>query len=379
MSNEIATYSMIYNKLNLGTTGNECPTKTQILAISSLITISNESTYGANECVRIDDINKQDHISSYGKWNVTVSANPTSLPSSGGTSTITASAKRTVYWTSGKTTEETAIPTLSTDLGSISNNVLTLGENTSTSNKTATITAAYGGVSATCTVIQEGEKKVYTFVFIISPQEYKITSEGGNFKGGDLNDIGPIGNVRIDSYYVDENGGGQVDVVYDVCYENGEIPTVQEQALPDWIQYRYNDAAVGDDFIIDANTTGSPRTATIWFKQQVSGKMQHLTITQYSDNYVFTWSDGTTTDKSISAAYSGGVFSYGVVTTLDGNDWPFHINGNTNWIDAGGGNIHTAIISVSENLGAARSGEVILTQQYSSKLLKIKVNQDGKV
>ena len=60
MSNEIATYSMILSKLSLGKSGAECPTKTQILAINSLIIIDNASTYGANECVKIDDIRKAD-------------------------------------------------------------------------------------------------------------------------------------------------------------------------------------------------------------------------------------------------------------------------------------------------------------------------------
>lgn len=258
MSNEIATYSMILSKLSLGKSETECPTKTQILAINSLIVIENASTYGANECVKIDDIRKKaetwnyyltvsptsmsfgavggsksftvssykrkvldgveqsgdtsvslkstvisgsgfslsgttvsasanestlnrtgtvtitqnesnktatislsqsgDTISSYGEWTISVSASPTSVSSSGGTSTITASAKRTVYWASGNVTEETGNPTLSTNLGSLSSNtspiILTLGENTSTSSRTATIKATHGGKSATCTVTQ---------------------------------------------------------------------------------------------------------------------------------------------------------------------------------------------------------------------------------
>lgn len=258
MSNEIATYSMILSKLSLGKSGTECPTKTQILAINSLIVIDNASTYGANECVKIDDIRKKaetwnyyltvsptsmsfgagggskqftyssykrkvldgveqsgdisvslkttsasgtgfsisgttvsasanegtsnrtgtvtitqnesnktatislsqsgDTISSYGEWTISVSANPTSVSSSGGTSTITASAKRTVYWASGDVTEETGNPTLSTNLGSLSSSsspsTLTLGENTSTSSRIATIKATHGGKSATCTVTQ---------------------------------------------------------------------------------------------------------------------------------------------------------------------------------------------------------------------------------
>ena len=269
MSNEIATYSMILSKLSLGKSGTECPTKTQILAINSLIVIENASTYGANECVKIDDIRKKvetwnyyltvsptsmsfgagggsksftvssykrkvldgveqsgdtsvslkstvisgsgfslsgttvsasanettsnrtgtvtitqnesnktvtislsqdgDDVSSYGEWTISVSANPTSVSSSGGTSTITASAKRTVYWASGDVTEETGNPTLSTNLGSLSStaspSTLTLGENTSTSSRTATITASYSGKSATCTVTQSGKAHVTNWVF----------------------------------------------------------------------------------------------------------------------------------------------------------------------------------------------------------------------
>ena len=282
MSNEIATYSMILSKLSLGKSGAECPTKTQILAINSLIIIDNASTYGANECVKIDDIRKKvetwnyyltvsptsmsfgagggsksftvssykrkvldgveqsgdtsvslksttisgtgfslsgttvsasaneitsnrtgtvtitqnesnktvtislsqdgDNVSSYGEWTISVSASPTSVSSSGGTSTITASAKRTVYWASGDVTEETGNPTLSTNLGSLSSSsspsTLTLGENTSTSSRTATIRATYDGKSATCTVTQSGQPPTYTFNVL--PTNLSVTAAETN-------------------------------------------------------------------------------------------------------------------------------------------------------------------------------------------------------
>lgn len=282
MSNEIATYSMILSKLSLGKSGAECPTKTQILAINSLIIIDNASTYGANECVKIDDIRKKvetwnyyltvsptsmsfgagggsksftvssykrkvlngveqsgdtsvslksttisgtgfslsgttvsasaneitsnrtgtvtitqnesnktvtislsqdgDDVSSYGEWTISVSASPTSVSSSGGTSTITASAKRTVYWASGNVTEETGNPTLSTNLGSLSSSsspsTLTLGANTFTSSRTATIKATHGGKSATCTVTQSGYPPTYTFN--VSPTNLSVTAAETN-------------------------------------------------------------------------------------------------------------------------------------------------------------------------------------------------------
>ena len=306
MSNEIATYSMILSKLSLGKSGAECPTKTQILAINSLIVIENASTYGANECVKIDDIRKKvetwnyyltvsptsmsfgagggsksftvssykrkvldgveqsgdtsvslkstvisgsgfslsgttvsasanestsnrtgtvtitqnesnktatislsqsgDTISSYGEWTISVSASPTSVSSSGGTSTITASAKRTVYWASGDVTEETGNPTLSTNLGSLSSSsspsTLTLGENTSTSSRTATIKATHGGKSATCTVTQSGATPSTTYTFSINPYKVNVGSSGGS------------GSVTISSYKT--VGSSTYDVDYSI-------------------------------------------------------------------------------------------------------------------------------------------------------------------
>lgn len=361
MSNEIATYSMILSKLSLGKSGTECPTKTQILAINSLIVIDNASTYGANECVKIDDIRKKaetwnyyltvsptsmsfgagggsksftvssykrkvldgveqsgdtsvslksttisgtgfslsgttvsasaneitsnrtgtvtitqnesnktvtislsqdgDDVSSYGEWTISVSANPTSVSNSGGTSTITASAKRTIYWESGDVTEETGNPTLSTNLGSLSStsspSTLTLGENTSTSSRTATITATYSGKSATCTVTQTG-------------------------------------------------------------------------------------------------------------------------YTPPADTYVFTWHDGSTSDKSEGFQATGAVSSaITLVSTKNGSNHPWSTTSHPSWITIVSETATSVTIQASNNTGSARSGSVVLTQEDSGKTLTINVTQAG--
>lgn len=358
MSNEIATYSMILSKLSLGKSGTECPTKTQILAINSLIVINNASTYGANECVKIDDIRKKvetwnyyltvsttsmsfgagggskqftyssykrkvldgveqsgdisvslktssasgtgfsisgttvsasvnqttsnrtgkitltqnesnktatinlsqsaDSISSYGEWVITVSANPTSVSSSGGTSTITASAKRTVHWASGKVTEETGNPALSTNLGSLSSSsspsTLTLGQNTSTSSRTATIKATHGGKSATCTVIQ-------------------------------------------------------------AAY----VPP--------------------------------------------------------ADNYVFVWAgDNSTADKTLNLPYTKMVGSYTVTSTKNGSNQSWSVSSSPSWISTTTSSNNLSY-TASKNTGSARSGKVVLTQSGSGKTLTISVSQ----
>ena len=461
MSNEIATYSMILSKLSLGKSGTECPTKTQILAINSLIVIENASTYGANECVKIDDIRKKaetwnyyltvsptsmsfgagggsktftvssykrkvldgveqsgdtsvslksttisgtgfslsgttvsasaneitsdrtgtvtitqnesnktvtislsqsgDDISSYGEWVIAVSANPTSVSSSGGTSTITASAKRTIYWESGDVTEETGDPTLSTDLGSLSSSsspsTLTLGENTSTSSRTATIKATHSGKSATCTVTQAGATPSTTYTFSVSPYEVSVDSSGGS------------GSVTITSY---KTVGSST---YDVDY------SIDSSTLPSWATYNGSGS-----FTISANTSSSSRSAQVYFVQDESGYRDYAELTQTgytppADNYVFTWDDGSTSDVSANFPWdfsaNGTAANIPVVSTKNGSSQSWSVTSKPSWITTSTTSSKVTI-SASDNSGSARSGEVVLTQSGSGKTLTVNVSQEAK-
>ena len=456
MSNEIATYSMILSKLSLGKSGTECPTKTQILAINSLIVIDNASTYGANECVKIDDIRKKaetwnyyltvsptsmsfgagggsksftvssykrkvldgveqsgdtsvslksttisgtgfslsgttvsasanegtsnrtgtvtitqnesnktatislsqsgDTISSYGEWTISVSANPTSVSSSGGTSRITASAKRTVYWASGDVTEETGNPTLSTNLGSLSStsspSTLTLGENTSTSSRTATITATHGGKTATCTVTQSGATPSTTYTFSINPYKVNVGSSGGS------------GSVTISSY---KTVGSST---YDVDY------SIDSSTLPSWASFNKSTST----FTIQSTTSTTGRTAKVYFDQDESGKRDHAELTQTgytppADNYVFTWDDGSTSSKSESFQATDAVSAaITLVSTKNGSNHPWSVSSKPSWITTSTTSSKVTI-SASDNSGSARSGTIVLTQSGSNKTLRINVSQ----
>lgn len=92
----------------------------------------------------------------YGSWNIAISANPTTIAASGGTSTITASCTRTktpVYTSgsTGTTTSESATPilALTTNPGgfTLSGNKLTAANNPIRA-KTATVTASYSGATS---------------------------------------------------------------------------------------------------------------------------------------------------------------------------------------------------------------------------------------
>lgn len=105
-----------------------------------------------------DSISVSNRIESYnyGSWNISISANPTSLPATGGTSTITSSCTRskTPIYTSGSTgtaTTESATPTLAltTNPGgfTLNGNKLTAANNPIGA-KTATVTASYSGATS---------------------------------------------------------------------------------------------------------------------------------------------------------------------------------------------------------------------------------------
>lgn len=453
MSNEIATYSMILSKLSLGKSGAECPTKTQILAINSLIIIDNASTYGANECVKIDDIRKKvetwnyyltvsptsmsfgagggsksftvssykrkvldgveqsgdtsvslksttisgtgfslsgttvsasaneitsnrtgtvtitqnesnktvtislsqdgDDVSSYGEWTISVSASPTSVSSSGGTSTITASAKRTVYWASGDVTEETGNPTLSTNLGSLSSSsspsTLTLGENTSTSSRTATIKATHGGKSATCTVTQSGATPSTTYTFSINPYKVNVGSSGGS------------GSVTISSY---KTVGSST---YDVDY------SIDSSTLPSWASFNKSTST----FTIQSTTSTTGRTAKVYFDQDESGKRDYVELTQTgytppADTYVFT-----ITPNTYDAPYSSASFIPRTVSTKNGSNIGYSLtSGGTDWVVVSTtGKITVEILK--NTTSSTRSTTLVFTQNESGKTQSIEITQSG--
>lgn len=97
----------------------------------------------------------------YGSWNIAISANPTTIAASGGTSIITSSCTRskTPVYTSGSTgtaTTESATPTLA-----ISGTGFTLSRTTVTASKnnvasrTATVTASYSGATSKSVTITQ--------------------------------------------------------------------------------------------------------------------------------------------------------------------------------------------------------------------------------
>lgn len=467
MSNEIATYSMILSKLSLGKSGTECPTKTQILAINSLIVIDNASTYGANECVKIDDIRKKaetwnyyltvsptsmsfgagggsksftvnsykrkvldgveqsgntnvsfkstvisgsgfsisgttvsasaneitsnrtgtvtitqnesnktvtislsqdgNDVSSYGEWTISVSANPTSVSSSGGTSTITASAKRTIYWESGDVTEETGNPTLSTNLGSLSSSsspsTLTLGENTSTSSRTATIKATHGGKSATCTVTQAGAEPTIEYVF--TWDDGSTSDVSANFPW-DFSANGTAANIPV------------------ISTKNGSSQSWSVSSKPSWITTSTTSSKVT---ISASDNSGSARSGEVVLTQSGSGKTLTINVSQDAkpaekDEYTFeirksneeyTGKTSITFDVPARTVGWSGDFAY--KSRKNGEQFAnVSFSSNASWLHVESSGAYT----VYHNTGSLpRSGTITLTQAESGLKCYIYINQSG--
>ena len=201
------TYSAVRNVLTNGTvTGTEKATPTisgsatgftrsgaTVTAANNTTTSSRSVTYtatheGKSATCTVTQSAGSKQYASWSDWTVTVSANPTTIARTGGTSTITASATRTRTWTwngvsgSGATETDSGTPTLSAS-GSgftLSGTTLTAGNNTTTSSRSCTVTATHAGKSATCTVTQSAGEITYgAWKVTITANPTTIAAAGG--------------------------------------------------------------------------------------------------------------------------------------------------------------------------------------------------------
>lgn len=358
MSNEIATYSMILSKLSLGKSGTECPTKTQILAINSLIVIENASTYGANECVKIDDIRKKVET-----WNYYLTVSPTSMSfgAGGGSKSFTVSSYKRKVLDGVEQSGDTSVSLKSTVISgsgfSLSGTTVSASANESTSNRTGTVTITQNESNKTATIsLSQSGDTIYTFS--INPYKVNVGSSGGS------------GSVTISSY---KTVGSST---YDVDY------SIDSSTLPSWASFNKSTST----FTIQSTTSTIGRTAKVYFDQDESGKRDYAELTQTgyippADTYVFTWEGGSTSDVSANFPWdfsaNGTAANIPVISTKNGSSQSWSVSSKPSWITTSTTSSNVTI-SASDNSGSARSGEVVLTQSGSGKTLTVNVSQDAK-
>lgn len=355
MSNEIATYSMILSKLSLGKSGTECPTKTQILAINSLIVIDNASTYGANECVKIDDIRKELET-----WNYYLTVSPTSMSfgAGGGSKSFTVSSYKRKVLDGVEQSGDTSVSLKSTTISgtgfSLSGTTVSASANEGTSNRTGTVTITQNesNKTATINVIQDG-KAADTYVFTITPNTYDA----------------PYSNATFIPRTVSTKNGSNIG--YSLT-----------SGGTDWVVVSTTGKITVE---ILKNTTSSTRSTTLVFTQNESGKTQSIEITQSGHTPTYTF-NVTPTNLSVTAAETNEtltVQSYKTVLKSDGSETTesldYEFSSNNSWVAAARTTTNTKYITVAENKTTTqRTAKITLTQAESGAQAFVNVIQDGK-
>ena len=341
---EIATYTMIKTKTSYGTTGNECPTKTVIKSISSYISIANDSSYGTNECVKLEDIS----VSAY---TFTVANNSKSIAAGGGTSTA-------VDFTSYKivnSVQSNVSYSLTSTLPSwltwnASARTFTATNNTGSARSfTATFTQAESGKTVTASVSQAAVSITYG--------EWKVS-------------------VSANPTTIAAAGGTSTitaTAVRDV-FTNG-VKTGTDTATPT-LSISGTGFTLSGTTVTASNNTGSARTCTVTASH--GGKTATATITQSAANisYTFTVNGGASTSFSFSNT-GGSSTSFTFVSTKTVNSTTTNISYSQtstlpSWLTWDSANRQ---LTATANTGVERTATVTFTQSESNKTVSITVVQ----
>ena len=355
MANKVASKRWIYSNFSVGSSSNECATKTEILGFGLYIT--NDSSYASNQLVREEDI----YLPSW-TYSFSVSNWDKNVGESGGTtSSISISSTKSRLGTTesvGWSIDSSTIPSWVT--WNSSDMTFTVASNSSTSSRTADIYFEQdeSGKRDYARVTQAEATPTTNYTFSVNPYNVNVGSSGGS------------GSVTITSYKtVGYN-------TYDVDY------SVDSSTLPSWVSFNKSTST----FTIQSTTSTAGRTARVYFDQDESGKRDYAEITQIgytppADTYVFTWFDGSTSDVSASFPWNfsvnGTAANIPLVSTKNGSSQSWSVSSEPSWIVTSTTS-SKVIINVSDNSGSARNDTIVLTQSGSNKTLRINVTQDAK-
>lgn len=192
---EIATWSAVKSKVGLGKDGNDCPTKAELLALSPTGTgenyvgleLSNASSYGNNECVKLEDIHKVTYKYTFTSRYSSISFDALGNPSSSDQGFGFISTKQK-YWDGIANGAEVTVnyiisntPTWVTNHG---NQVppWTASENlglTSRSDSNTLVTQSESGKTFKVTFTQAAASQSWSYGFSVNPTSMSFGATGG--------------------------------------------------------------------------------------------------------------------------------------------------------------------------------------------------------
>ena len=157
------------------------------------------------------------------------------------------------------------------------------------------------------------------------------------------------------------------------------------KSKPSWCSVDYRDQtseSMKAVVTLSANTTSSPRSGDIVFVQNESGKTITLSILQARQMlYKFTFSDDTTSDKSLSVQAASNDAQYTIKSTLNGSYHGFSTTSKPSWVTTEYRNqtsdsmVCVIKITANTSTSSSRTGSILLTQNDSGKTLRINVTQ----
>lgn len=346
---EIATYTMIKTKTSYGSTGTECPPKKIIKTISSYISIANESSYGDNEAVKLEDISAT-------AYTFTVANNSKSIGAAGGNTSA-------VDFTSYKIVNG-AQSNVSYSLTSTLPSWLTWNSSTRTFNVannlgsqrifTATFTQAESGKTVTASVTQAAVSQTYTF-----------TVDGG---------------TSSSAVFTSDGGSSTSFAFVSTVTTNGTTTNIAytlTSTLPSWLTWD----SVNRQFTATANV-GAERTTTATFTQTNSNKMVSISVIQGAKEYIdWRFNIGGETVVNDTIGSDGGTLTYYVTSTKDGLDHGFRLTTSSGFMtptQTGTGS-QNITVTVSANTSSTSRTDFIEYRQYDSEsTIRINITQSGK-
>ena len=394
MANKVASKRWIYSNFSVGSSSNECATKTEILGFGLYIT--NDSSYASNQLVREEDI----YLPAW-TYSFSVSNWDKNVGESGGTtSSISISSSKSRLGTTesvGWSIDSSTVPSWIT--WNSSSMTFTVASNSSTSSRTADIYFEQdeSGKRDYARVTQPGHTQVTTYNYVFWTSTSGDTSTSGSF-GQSGSSIQP----QIYSYR---------ETIVDGTVTSRDAISFSYTDKPSWITGEavstgynppnsptyYAKMTASENTSVDARSydvvitqSGSDKEITISVSQP-----GHTQVTTY--NYVFWTSTSGDTSTSGSFGQSGSsiqpqIYSYretivdGTVTSRDAisfsyTDKPSWITGEAVSTGYNPPNSPTyyAKMTASENTSVdARSYDVVITQSGSDKEITISVSQPGK-
>lgn len=189
---EIATWSAVKSKVGLGKDGNDHPTKAELLALSPTGTgenyvgleLSNASSYGNNECVKLEDIHKVTY-----KYTFTAINTSFTFPAIGGESTparIGLTSTKQKYWDGVAQGSSVTVGHTGTTLpdwlkGSTDTMGFIATENLALSSRahTRTYTQDESGKTVSATFTQAAASQSWSYGWSVTPTSMSFGATGG--------------------------------------------------------------------------------------------------------------------------------------------------------------------------------------------------------